>query len=305
MNTVYLYNQNLFWPATAKSRLKALLGREIRGPEAVFNSLQKGLAELGQGFVVNQKKRLPQGAAVCVLSGAGALGWAIGQKKIGKIGKIIAGPNVAITPLDHKGLLINAAIDRLVVPCGWVKEHYLKQAPSLAGKIYVWAAGVDVPPITAVQKDFDFLILDKIRGNRILADKIGDCLIAQNFKIAVLVYGKFSQRRYFECLERSKYLVYLSDSESQGLAMFEAWARNVPALVWDKEIFDYQGIKIQGNIASPYLNSGCGQRFKDFDDFINQLPGFVSGQFFPRNFIENNFTNKLCAQKYLDIVYGR
>lgn len=305
MNKVYLYNQDFFWPAALRGRLKAVFGRPPLGPEAVFKSLQTGLLELGQSVLVNQKNNLPKDAAVCVLSGANVLKWAISQKKLGKIAKIITGPNIVILPSDENWLLKDASIDCIVVPSQWVKDLYIKQAPDLAQKIAVWAAGVDFPQEPGGQKVFDFLILNKVYGNGSLEKQITDYLAVKNYKYQVLVYGKFDQQKYFGMLDQSKYLIYLSASESQGLAVFEAWARDVPTLVWDKGIFKYRGLEIVGNIASPYLTAQCGLRFKDFSDFTQKLESFLSAKFSPQEYVKDNFTNRICAQKYLDLVYAR
>ena len=305
MGKIFLYNQNFFWPANFKSRLKAVLGLKERGPAAVLASLQAGLAELSHQIFLNNKNNLPQDAAACVLSGTAVLKWAIAQKKAGKIGKIFAGPNVVVLPSDCGGLLKDSAIDQIIVPSQWVKDLYVKQAPELANKIFVWAAGVDLPIQGQANKEYDFLILSKTRGNSTLADEIQRHLSAKKVKTSRLIYGKFNRQQYFNLLNASKYLIYLSDSESQGLAMFEAWAHNVPTLVWDKGVFTYQGLEIAGNVASSYLTAQTGARFKDYQDFTKVLPEFMSANYSPRSFIENNFTNKLSAQKYLDIIYER
>lgn len=295
MQTVYLYNEYFsFLP-----RLKKFFGKSGRGPEAVFSSLTKGLNELGIDYQVNQIASVPIDTA-CVLSGVSALRWAIGQKQKGRVKKIIAGTNIVVTPDEVDGILKSPEIDKILVPGLWVKDFYISQAPELSSKIYIWAAGVDVPPAGDEKKEFDFLIFVKNYGP--IFNAIIEYLENKPYKFKVMAYGKFKQANYFEALKTAKYLIYLSESESQGLAMFEAWARNIPTLVWERGFMQYGKYRFEGTTATPYLTEQTGMKFKDFEEFKQVLPEFINKKFSPRQWVENNATNRIAAQKYLEII---
>lgn len=300
---LYLYTENLFAANKAKYVVKKLLGRQNRGPMTVFGSLEAGLRERGESFCVNQKIVSPIEAA-CVVSGAKTLKWAVSRKRNAKIKKIIAGPNIVVFPSDEGGILRDPLVDVIIVPSQWVKELYCLLAPELSGKIRIWPAGVALPQLALREKDLDFLIYDKTRQSP-LCRQIVDALRDRNYRFKILSYGNFRQKDYFGLLERCKYEIYLSVSESQGLAMFEAWARNVPTFVWEAGRYEKQGVKLTGQISSPYLSPRAGLSFKDSEDFKNKLGGLLKMEFLPRRYVEENFTDKICAQKYLDIVYGQ
>lgn len=297
---VDIYSENLFWTARFKNRLKSFLSRQNRGPKQVFMSLTRGLKELGVDFQVNRPVRSGIKTA-CVISGAATLRWAIRQKQAGRIKKIMAGPNIVVFPQDEQGVLLNRMVDMVIVPSEWVKELYLSMAPELAGKIRVWPAGVEVPRKASVLKDVDFLVYNKI-GSAGLAADIIEYLKSRNNNVEVLNYGKFKQEEYFFALDRSKFEIYLSNSESQGLAMFEAWARGVPTLVWERGYFELKGKHLAGNTASPYLSPQAGARFKDFQGFKSVMPEFLSAIYKPKAYVEGNFTDAKCALGYLEIL---
>ncbi len=299
---LYLYTENFFALSKLKNFVKNLLGRGKRGPEAVFFSLVKGLGELGEAYAINQPLQESIGTA-CVLSGVKVLTWAIEQKQRGKIKKIIAGPNLVISPLDCNAILLNSDIDIVVVPSQWVKDYYVLLAPELELKIKIWAAGVDVPTENSKPIKTNVLVLSKRRNLPILS-KVVSYLESQNerFHYDLLFYGGFTQEQYFNILKSRTHMVYLSESESQGLALLEAWARNVPTLVWDKGYFEYQGKKVEGKIGAPYVSEQTGKTFKNIQDFERIFEEFISEKFSPREWVKNHATHAIAAKSYLNLI---
>jgi len=282
-----LYTEEYFFSGKLKKAVKKMLGSYLRGPQSVALNLQAGLAEIGANFRFNQK---PQASVAAVLNGTNALAWAIAQKKAGKFQKIAAGPNIVVLPQDSNGILTNPLIDAIIVPAEWVKNAYEKNAPELTGKIFVWPVGVSLPELDNITKDIDFLIFDKL-GDKTLSLEITRHLKVQNKKICYIEYGKFRPQDYPKLLKHAKAMVYLGKTESQGIAMFEAWAANVPTFVLG-----------QDDTASPYLTSQSGMLFGTAEDFKNKLPQFLSTSFSPRKYIEENFTLAKSAQAYLNII---
>lgn len=297
---INLYSENFFFWPKIKQFIKKFLGSYHRGPQAVEESLLRGLEELGLVYSINDK-RLPVDSA-CVISGVQTLKWDIEQKRRGLIKKIIAGPNLVVLPGDAEGIIQDPLIDRIVVPSPWVSELYAHLAPELAQKIRIWPAGVDVPVLSRQEKKYDFLILNKLKGDASLYHSIANHLKNNNFKFYTLFYGSFNQEDYFNYLLASKHLIYLSESESQGLAMFEAWARNVPVFAWERGQFSHGSITWEGLAATPYLNEQSGMRFKNFDEFQSKLNTFIAGAFAPRQYVLDNFSLQFAAKKYLKII---
>src|SRR3989344_3516213 len=269
---VNIYTEDFFFLPRLKNLGKRFLGK-VRGPEAVFRSLIKGLDELGVGNFVNQHS-VPKGAIACVLSGVDTLKRIIAQKQAGIFKKIIAGPNIAISPNDFGGILKNEAIDAIIVPSGWVKTHYSSEAPGIADKIRIWPAGVQ-----------DYGLLANPNGIMRILFKIGDFnLVDKAYKLgkesglnpSIIFYGKFKHQDYLKGLKYTKILVYISKSESQGLVLHEAWMANVPTLVLDSGIFEYKGYRLNKNgISAPYLAPPCGMFFKGAADLEDRLKAML------------------------------
>ncbi|MBL8030444.1 MAG: glycosyltransferase [Candidatus Doudnabacteria bacterium] len=280
------------------------MGRSHRGPKAVQNSLETGLFELGVDFKVDSFARSLELA--CVLSGLKTLEWAIGRKRKGQINKIVAGPNLVVSPKDYSEIICREEIDKIVVPSQWVKEFYERECPNLQSKIEVWAAGVEDRG-RLVKPDGQFTVLYK-SGPESLLNEVREVLGSTGKNYSVLHYGKYSHEDFFKTLRGTKALVYISKSESQGLALHEAWMAGVPTLVWNGGRFEYKGMSYESDkISAPYLDPSCGLFFKNSNEFTIVLGEFLQNysNFSPRDYSLRNFTNKISAQKFLNILNAK
>ena len=295
---LYLYNEYFSF----FSKLKRFLGKPSRGPEAVFESLTAGLTEIGQEYKINHPFNLVM-ETVCVLSGVNVLKDAIQHKQNGKIKTLIAGPNIVVHPNEANGILKSSAIDKIVVPSLWVKDFYSSIAPEITEKIFVWPAGVSDFGLAQESKNIDILYKS---GDFNLVEEAYKISKEQGFSPSIIFYGKFDRKNYTDILKDTKLLVYISESESQGLALFEAWMANVPTLVWDRGYMQYENYKWTGNTSAPYLTKETGMLFKNLEDLKVKFKFMIENysQFNPREYSLKNYTNKICAQKFIGILFN-
>lgn len=281
------------------------------GPQTVLNSLIRGFNELGVDYRFNPKSgEIGREAVVGVLSNVKALKWAIEAKKAGKIKKIIAGPNLVILPADAGGIMLDENIDLILAPSGWVRDFWISVAPELGPKIKIWAAGIKdsgvvAKPPHAIEAIPECLVYQKNADRSLLGAVIG-ILKNRNIDFKIINYGRYKKSDYFKILKRVEFMIYLSKSESQGLALCEAWMRNVPTLVWNRGFMEWKSYRWEAeNISAPYLVDDCGMFFKGEKDLAGKLGIFLEKlkEFRPREYAMNNFTDKICAQKYLEIIY--
>lgn len=293
-----------FWQSL-KLILKRTLGRN-RGPDAVASSLKIGLKELRKN-VFWDHQNIPCGSTVGVLSGVRTLEYAIKEKKAGRIKRIIAGPNIVISPSDSNNLLLDPLIDKIVVPSQWVADYYSTFDPGVARKIAIWPAGVTIPAQPSARLGNKYLVFKKNISEE-LYQKVINYLYEHKIAYEVVAYGQYKQADYWRKLETAAALIYLQASESQGLALMEAWAYDVPTLVWNQGFYYNQQtkIKIVGKVSAPYLSEETGLAFCDFNDFQEKFPVFRSRlhQFRPREYCLKNFTHQEAARKYLSLVAG-
>ncbi len=293
MLSIYTRTNNPFTKEFWKYVESRHILRRKRGPEAVRDSLVRGLCSLQTSFALNPL--LPQGNTALVLSGTRALRDAIMMKRMGKIRRIIAGPNIVAHPRDAGFIMNDPTIDIILVPAQWVADLWIHEAPELAAKIRVWFAGVAI--ISASTRS----------GSPIIYDKLGDTALLSRIQSAVegnshtFTYGSFSQKNYLEALQTAPYLIYLAQSESQGLALQEAWAHDVPTLVNTSTHWESNGVSWNApQINAPYLTPELGVIFQAFDE----LPTLIaqSQTLHPKRYCDTHLSDEASARILLDIT---
>lgn len=274
----------------------------IGGPYAVQKSLRAGLQEIGAAYRFNPWQHAVT-PTVGVLQGTETLRWAIEQKRKGFIQTIVAGPNIVVSPADEDNLIKREGIDVIVVPSEWNKRWWLTFDQALNDKTIVWPAGV-IDHGEGRQPDGPCIIFSK-NANEGLFHRIIETLWTHKLSITVLTYGQFTHHEYLALLKKARMLVYVSESESQGIALHEAWMANVPTLVLNRGYFTYQGSRFEDpTVGAPYLTAECGISFTGEHDFEQKLIEFQEKYetFTPRRYSLAHFTTAISARKYLDIV---
>lgn len=279
----------------------------VRGPEMVQRNLVAGLQQLDYPFLVNPPAHRVT-PRVGVLSSVSALRWANRAKRRGRIQRLLAGPNLVVTPLEAKGILCAPEIDLVVTPCQWVSDLYRTVAPQLAGKLAIWPVGVDTdywrPDASIARAERKgWLIYDKTArgGQSILAAVLAD-LARLGEPVTVMQYGAYEPMEYRQALQQTKGMVVLSPSESQGIAQMEAWACDVPTLVWDRRRWEWNGMVFDAPSVSsaPYLDLQCGLRFADADEFPGCMAQMLADldHFTPRDYTVRHFSLAATAKAY-------
>jgi len=300
--TLYIYNEALFPIKKLKRFIKNALGKAYRGPEAVERSLFDGLTELGIPWVLNSFEP-KTGATACVLNGEKVLSWVLEKKAAGVFKKVVAGPNIVIMPQDFNGLITSPLIDAYVVPAQWSIDWWVSLEPKMARVLKIWPAGVKDKGVLR-NKNGKCLVYKKTVPEDLFQNIISE-LKSRGIEFSVIEYGKFTPDEYTKALSQSSYLVYLTEHESQGLALHEAWMGNVPTLVWNPGKFVYADRQWQSEkLSAPWLTEEAGMAFKSADDFAVRLKEFIEHleAFAPRKYALENFTDKKSAEIYLKII---
>lgn len=281
---------------TTKEWWKYFLTRKLlnirRGPDAVQESLLRGLNELNIPYRYNPAVIKE---TTLVLSGVDALKDAIKAKKAGLVNKLIAGPNVTIHPDDQNGILRNPIIDNVLVPSKWVADFWIHEVPEFSSKIIIWPAGVAVAK--ASTRNDAPIIYDKL-GDRALLTAIKKVTPPETI---VLTYGSFSKSHYLKTLATAPFLIYLSASESQGLALQEAWAHNVPTLVnkstnWENGQMSWEAEQIN----CPYLTPELGAIF----DTPEQIPSLITSvsKLNPKPYCDQYLSDRVSAKTLMKLL---
>lgn len=284
-------------------RTKSALG----GHPSVTSSLVRGLRRLNQKFCLNPYFIDNVGPVCIVLSSLDALRQAIELKRRGVIKFLLAGPNLVVRSNEHERIIASPEVDLCIVPSKWVAQAYEEDAPTLAGRIRVWFAGVDETywtPTRNVEGRNISLVYWKNAGTA-LAEHVETRLSDAGWAVRRVIYGKYRPDEYRAALAESRFAVFLSRSESQGLALAEAWAMDVPTLAWEPKELVIGGRRYSEFSASPYMNPQVGVRWSceaEFGELLRSLPGVLS-RYSPRRWVQENMTDECSAKlmmKYVD-----
>jgi len=288
-----------------KRYVKTVLGHAPHGPRTVLRSLMNGFKCEGVNFNYNPKSSKDVGEVVIVLSHIEALKEAIELKRAGKIKKLLAGPNLMVWSNEFEGILASAEIDICLVPCAWVQVAYEEDNPALVGRVRAWYAGVDGRfwQPQRLEKSKDVLIYWKTESEefiRCIENKLGEF----GYKPFRIRYGKYNRDEFRKKLSQVQFSVFVSKSESQGIALAESWAMDVPTLVWNPKPSEINGRTYSSISSSPYLNSRLGVEWKtmvDLESILKQMDSMLC-QFQPREWVLKNMTDKASAQLLLGII---
>ncbi|MES2986078.1 MAG: hypothetical protein V4686_03045 [Patescibacteria group bacterium] len=295
MISIYTHTNNPLKPEFWRFALRKISGK-YSGPDAVLDSLTKGLEEIHVPFEINPLK--PKYNIIHVLSGVEALRERIHKKAEDQT--LIAGPTLVTTPDEFDGILSHGKIDLILTPSDWVTDFYGSMLPTLTYKILSWPAGVEIPKNTHPDRT-EVLVFKKNIEEEVYT-KVVTHLEEKQITYKVLEYGKFSHQEYTDLLRKTTFVIYLQKTESQGIALQEAWAHNVPTLVYRSLVWKYKDYVWENeHISAPYLTPQSGLFFtlETLEESITQMS---TQQFEPRAYCEEHLSNKKSAEKLIKII---
>lgn len=272
----------------------------------VTHSLLRGLKELQVDFNYNPSQEDEVGSTVVVLTNIDALQQAIDWKKQRKIKKLLVGPNLATIFLPDYKILLSPEIDINIVPSHWIKTAYLEVAPELINCISIWPAGVDInywnPSKKLHEKSSNQVLVYWKTDSEDLCKSIELLLQKYHWNPVRIQYGQYDQASYKNILQSSFFAVFISRSESQSLALAEAWAMDVPTLIWDPQELIAFNRKFSEVSACPYLHNQNGRNWKTLESFECLLKTIMFQQFAPRTWVLENMSDPVSAKMLISII---
>ncbi|WP_143077842.1 glycosyltransferase family 4 protein [Desulfomicrobium norvegicum] len=280
--------------------MKAWFRRPVGGHYAVTRSLLAGLRQNGVSFSYNPP--FLSSCEVIVLSGVDTLRFAIEQKAAGRIKFLAAGPNICVLPSLCDYLVANEAVDLYVVNSEWTRRLYVEDCPALDNKIAIWPSGVDVDFWVRRNPPRPGHVLIYLKNSFAPLGDVERVLESLHMCVKILRYGEYDASTFKAFLESSECMIYMGGAESQGIALAEAWAMDVPTFVWagaDKiwPIPAYAS-------SAPYLSEHTGELWIDSEDLAIKLIAFFSNRrcYTPRSYVLHSLTDKLTAKNLLRLV---
>jgi hypothetical protein len=280
-----------------KERLRGQ-GRQYGGHPAVTRSLVEGLQQLTVDWHYPSRYGSTRAKTLHVVADPRAVRTGIAAKRKGLCDRLIVGPNIVVRAFDEDAILSSPEIDMVLVPSEWVKAFFEADAPRLCGKIAIWAAGVDAEhwaPSGAGRSKV--LVYEKRQPEA--AEQACEEIRAAGFEPVTIRYGNYQPEEFKRALDQAFACVVVGQSESQGLALAEAWSMNVPTFV---RRFDYSPELESACSAAPYLSDATGA-FWSSDDELRQLLVAGTASYAPREWVVANNTDRHAAEALLRIAF--
>jgi len=237
------------------------------GPIKVFYNLVKGLNKIGYPYTLNRS--LTSTRRLWVHNDLRAL-----TELPPHILKLL-GPNLVVLPRD---LPVSYPF-----PCSfylhhsrwavdvWTQEGF-RQCP-----LRVWPVGIDTEVFTArpAKKSDEVLLYYKYRHLKELTH-VRKKLSAANISYIVMTCGQYAEADFIKQVQSCSFIIWLGRQESQGIALQECLAMNVPILVIDAPtLFDVyplppdmfpERLRAFRTTAAPYFDDRCGHVIQSIDD---------------------------------------
>jgi len=276
------------------------------GPDAVLKSLINGFNRLNVKYNLNPKEIKEIGKTVIVLSNIEALKQAIDLKKKKKINHLLAGPNLVVFSSDFDHIIASPEIDICLVPSKQVAKLYVNDDPTLVNRTKIWYAGVDEnywKPNNNNSSSNNIIIYYKNVNNN-LRKKVTMLLKEYHWNPIHIKYGCYTPEEYKSALSMSRFTVFLSNKESQGISLTESWSMNIPTFVWNPKKTIIQDRLIKNYSSAPYLTNKTGIKWDKIDDLENILVLIYQyiRAFNPRKWILENMTDIKSAKLLLNII---
>jgi hypothetical protein len=265
----------------------------------------RGLDELAVPVNYNPVTR-SIGSIVVVAEGVEALRRGIEWKRTGRCSRLLA-MSVGDFPADFGGIMLAPEVDVCLMPSAWWADLWCEDEPDVAPRLRIWPAGVDEeywrPRRSQRRTGSRVLVYWKTETDG-FRRKVEDVLRQFGWEPVTLQYGRYSQAEYRRHLSVAEFAVFISRSETQGIALAEAWASDVPTLAWNPGRRYYRGRDLATVSSSPYLTHDTGLHWAtlcDLHGILDDLPRRRI-QFQPRNWVLKNMTDAVCAARLLDIA---
>ena len=145
------------------------------------------------------------------------------------------------------------------------------------------------------------LVYFKKRNTKEL-DFVVKMLKDRGIRYKVINYGDYKNNELKKIIDNSKIGILLTRTESQGFAIQDMMARNLPLFVWNMKINEYGGYHLTGSSVSMWDES-CGKIInhehefeENFDIFLNDLDKYS-----PEDFVKAELTYEKFEENLLKI----
>jgi hypothetical protein len=264
----------------------------------VFNNLIAGLNQLNIKVSLNQKEEMNG----CLDGGA---------LSDHLPGNTLIGPEIMVLPTEM--LDPWKKWKYWTQPAQWVVDYMRTFQETKDNMMFVWPVGVDTERFNDLGRNkssfkHDCFIYYKNVTKQTPESKLNwvkSELEKRYLSYKVFSYGSYGEEEFVKATKECKFGIFLTGTESQGLAVMEVMSCGVPIYVFDEKTFLYGDYTFSNNNVSScaYFDNKCGVRSTDntFNTFDNEFIKKID-TYDPRSFIVDNHSLKAGAKRYFDIL---
>jgi hypothetical protein len=220
----------------------------------------------------------------------------------------IFGPHFSVLPDHNIDKIAHYNNSIYIQPSKWAKNAW----NSVNNKITInqFPFPVDIEKFSPIKQlsERDKVFIYFKHRNPIDLSYVYNILIRYNINPIIFNYDKkYSEDDYLDTLQNSKYGIIIDAHESQGFAIQEALACNVPLLVWniksmkDEYLSNYPDIEAS---TIPYWDDRCGEYFYEANEFTDKYIIFLQNinNYKPRDYILENLSVYKCTDNFKSII---
>ena len=273
----------------------------VGGPRSVLESLVIGAKQCGWKVRLNPK--INRNAAIVInLSRVDKIRMLSAKLEEGRIKNLILGPNIDLKSEINNQIIRFSKYDFTLVPSQWTRNIFQRWNFSSHLKMEIWAAGVDTGLWRPKKYHDNKAILIYSKGE--VEDEFINYVkenYQRNHRIELMFYGSHSKSDYLRKLSRASVLIWLGTTETQGMALCEAWAMDVPSVVLSRPVRNILNSKWPSSSA-PYLTKSTGRFFSTTNELKFAIDEALHGNFHPRNWVIENQTAQISFKNLVAIV---
>lgn len=224
--------------------------------------------------------------------------------------KFIFGPHFSVFPNQTQVKMIEGKSSVYIQPSDWAKSAWQKYPCCNNITFNVLPFGVDTKRFNEIKpishRNTVFIYFKRRLPNEL--HTVYNFLVHNGFNPIIFDYVKqYNEVDYMNCLHNSKFGLWLDAHESQGFALQEALACNVPLIVWNISSMNQEFRSSYPDIAAssiPYWNDTCGEYFTDVSKLQPTLDKLLKNldAYKPREFILENLSIAKCRAKFIELV---
>ena len=277
---------------------------QVTGPYKVFANLVKGLDRIGYPYVINRDHNATR--RLWIHDQITALRY-MHRSKAHKV----VGPNLFVMPSDvPQDIRFEGAL--YVHPCEWAARIW-EYVGFSACPILPWAVGIDTDefhPSNIAAAERRVMVYHKQRDAQDLAAILA---VLHTMKVPywLVLYGQYAEREYKELLGKTSFIIWHGRHESQGIALQEAMACDIPILVCDvtslaqakisrafsPEVFSFPVT------AAPYFDDTCGIKITDLGELRAAIEELLACRetYHPRDYVLKNLSLEGQARAFVSL----